>query len=239
MPVVSVGNASVSPEGDSGTKPASFAVTLSQATTVPVTVAYATADATATQPADYAAASGSLTFAPGETAKSVAVDVKGDLLEEPNETFALSLSNPAGATLGTAQGTGTIVDDDADAPSNDPPGSVDPNGLFCGRQHRGKCRGIKFKAEFDRPGNAVWSFAAYNANPGGSATAAASADQARQGREDDPARRHLLRALQAARREGGSAAQAGQARALPRPAREPGLHHPGGQAVRRRPERRD
>ncbi len=174
VPVVSVGNAGVSPEGDSGTKPASFAVTLSQATTVPVTVAYASADGTATQPADYAAASGSLTFAPGETAKPVAVDVKGDLLEEPNETFALSLSNPAGATLGTAQGTGTIVDDDADAPSNDPPGSVDPNGLFCGRQHRGKCRGIKFKAEFDRPGNAVWSFAAYNANPGGSATAAAS-----------------------------------------------------------------
>jgi CSLREA domain-containing protein len=174
VPVVSVGNATVSPEGDSGTKPASFAVTLSQATTVPVTVAYATADGTATQPADYTAASGSLTFAPGETSKSVAVDVKGDLLEEPNETFALSLSNPAGATLGTAQGTGTIVDDDADAPSNEPPGGVDPNGLFCGRQHRGKCRGIKFKGEFDRPGNAVWSFAAYNANPGGSATAAAS-----------------------------------------------------------------
>ena len=174
VPVVSVGNATVSPEGDSGTKQASFAVTLSQATTVSVTVAYATADDTATQPADYTAASGSLTFAPGETSKSVAVDVKGDLLEESNETFALALSNPGGATLGTAQGTGTIVDDDKDAPANEPPGSVDPNGLFCGRQHRGKCRGIKFKGEFDGPGNAVWSFAAYNANPGNSAGSAAS-----------------------------------------------------------------
>ena len=171
---MSVGNASVSPEGDSATKPATFAVTLSQATTVPVTVAYATADGTATQPADYAAAGGSLTFAPGETAKSVAVAVQGDLLEEANETFGLALSNPSGATLGTAQGTGTIVDDDQDAPGNEPPGSVDPDDLFCGRQHRGKCRGIKFKAEFTGPGNAVWTFAAYNATPGKSAGAAAT-----------------------------------------------------------------
>jgi uncharacterized repeat protein (TIGR01451 family) len=174
VPAVSVGNATVDPEGDSGSKPATFAVTLSQATTVPVTVSYATADGTAKQPGDYAAASGSLTFAPGETSKSVAVAVNGDLIEEPSETFALVLSSPSGATLGTASGTGTIVDDDKDAPENEPPGSVDPNGLFCGRQHRGKCRGIKFKGVFDRPGNAVWTFAAYNASPGSSAAAAAT-----------------------------------------------------------------
>ena len=174
VPSVSVGDATVDPEGDSGGKPATFAVTLSQATTVPVTVAYATADGTAKQPADYAAASGSLTFAQGETSKSVAVTVNGDLIEEPSETFSLTLSTPSGATLGDAQGTGTIVDDDKDAPANQPPGNVDPNGLFCGRQHRGKCRGIKFKGTFDRPGNAVWTFAAYNASPGNSAGAAAT-----------------------------------------------------------------
>ena len=104
----------------------------------------------------------------------MAVAVKGDLLKEANETFRLALSNPSGATLGTAQGTGTIVDDDQDAPDNKPPGSVDPDDLFCGRQHRGKCRGIKFKAEFTGPGNAVWTFAAYNATPGKSAGAAAA-----------------------------------------------------------------
>ncbi|HKH16824.1 MAG TPA: Calx-beta domain-containing protein [Solirubrobacteraceae bacterium] len=173
VPAVSVGDATASPEGDSGTRQATFAVTLSQPTTVPVAVSYATADGTATQPADYAAVSGSVSFAPGETAKTVAVAVKGDLLEEADETFRLVLSSPSGATLGTAQGTGTIVDDDEAAPGSEGPGTVDRDDLFCGRQHRGKCKGMKFKGLFDRPGNAVWTFAAYNPKPGSAAAAAA------------------------------------------------------------------
>jgi Divergent InlB B-repeat domain len=54
------------------------------------------------------------------------------------------------------------------------PPSVPASGLFCGVQHRGKCKGIKVKTEFTGPGNAVWQFAAYNPNPGKSASRAAA-----------------------------------------------------------------
>jgi CSLREA domain-containing protein len=57
-------------------------------------------------------------------------------------------------------------------PPGGPPG-VDVDDLFCGAQHRGRCNGLKVKGIFDRPGNASWTFDAYNPNPGGkSATAA-------------------------------------------------------------------
>jgi hypothetical protein len=79
-----------------------------------VTVGYATADGTATAPADYTATSGTLTFAPGETAKTVTVAVVGDTLVEGDETFSLVLSGPVNATLGAGQeqATATIADDD-------------------------------------------------------------------------------------------------------------------------------
>jgi hypothetical protein len=54
------------------------------------------------------------------------------------------------------------------------PPSVPASGLFCGVQHRGKCKGIKIKTAFTGPGNAVWQFAAYNPNPGKSASRAAA-----------------------------------------------------------------
>ena len=164
VPAISIAGATVAPEGDSGTKDATFAVTLSGATTVPVSVKYATADGTAKQPADYAAASGTLTFAPGETAKAVVVKVAGDTLVEPGEAFTVTLSAPVAATLGTATATGSIADDDE--PVTDVPDQVPPGGLFCGRQHRGKCKGIKVKDEFGGPGNASWVFDAYNPTPG-------------------------------------------------------------------------
>jgi hypothetical protein len=78
-----------------------------------VTVDFATADDTATAPADYAPASGTLTFAPGETEQTLAVAVNGDTLVESDETFFVNLSNPTGeATIADAQGVGTIIDDD-------------------------------------------------------------------------------------------------------------------------------
>jgi hypothetical protein len=52
------------------------------------------------------------------------------------------------------------------------PPSVPASGLFCGVQHRGKCKGIKVKTAFTGPGNAVWQFGAYNPNPGRSGSAA-------------------------------------------------------------------
>jgi CSLREA domain-containing protein len=166
VPSISIGNTTVNPEGDTGTKPATFTVSLSSATTQTVSVKFATADGTATAPADYAAAGGTLTFAPGDTSKTVTVDVAGDTLDESDETFKVQLSDPVNGTLGTAQGTGTIVDDDA-TPVVKPPGGVPTDGVFCGTQHRGRCHGLQFTAQFqDAPGNASWTFDVFNPNPG-------------------------------------------------------------------------
>src|SRR5207248_138551 len=96
-------------EGNSGTTNAVFTVSLSQSTTATVTVHYATADGTATQPSDYAAASGDLTFAPGDTAKTVVVSVNGDTTPEADETFLVNLSAATNATIGDGQGLGTIT----------------------------------------------------------------------------------------------------------------------------------
>jgi len=77
-----------------------------------VTVNYATADGTATAGSDYQSMSGTLTFAPGETSKTITVQVIGDRLAEPNETFTVNLRNPTNANIGNGQGVGTILDDE-------------------------------------------------------------------------------------------------------------------------------
>ena len=91
-----------------------FVVTLSTASSKSVAVGYATADDTAVSPDDYAAASSSLTFAPGETTKTVTVATRNDILHEPTETFTLGLTNPTNAETqsGAGTATGTITDDD-------------------------------------------------------------------------------------------------------------------------------
>ena len=93
-----------------------FTVSLSAASGRQVTVQYATSDGTAESGTDFTAASGTLTFEPNETSKTVSVPTTGDSEEEEDETFALTLSNPADATLGDATATGTIVDDDESPP---------------------------------------------------------------------------------------------------------------------------
>ncbi len=103
-------------EGDSGTAELVFTVTLDPVSRQQVTVAYAdSGGGTATSGTDHeAVADGTLTFAPGESAKTVTVRVTGDDAVEGNETVVIALSNPTGgATVGTAAGTGTIVDDEA------------------------------------------------------------------------------------------------------------------------------
>jgi chitinase len=99
-------------EGNGETTSAVFTVRLSAASGQVVTLDYATADGSATAPTDYTATAGTLSFPAGTTTRTVTVPVIGDLLDEANETFLLRLSNPAGALLGDAQATGTIVDDD-------------------------------------------------------------------------------------------------------------------------------
>ncbi|WP_206784801.1 Calx-beta domain-containing protein [Amycolatopsis sp. MtRt-6] len=103
-------------EGSGGAPvPATFTVSLlGGASPNPVSVHYATANGTATAPADYQAASGDVTFAPGETTKPVTVLVNPDTVDEPNETFTVTLSAPVGAGLVDPTGVGTIVDDDRD-----------------------------------------------------------------------------------------------------------------------------
>jgi hypothetical protein len=106
-----IGDSSVT-EGNTGTRAATFTVTLSALSAEPVTVAYATADGSATAGGDYQAASGTLTFAPNETSKTVTVLVNGDRLGEPDEFFFVNLSSPTNAVIGDGQGQGTIVDDE-------------------------------------------------------------------------------------------------------------------------------
>ena len=115
LPAISVGDASVV-EGNSGTKQMVFTVSLSQAATGPVTVNYATANGTATAGQDYVAKSGTITFAAGETQKTISVTVTGDKAAELNETLALTLSSPAGATIADGAAVGTILTDEAIVP---------------------------------------------------------------------------------------------------------------------------
>ena len=118
-PSLSIADKSVA-EGNTGTSTAGFTVTLSSASTTPVTVAYATSNGTATAGADYTNTSGTLTFAPGVTSQTVNVNIIGDATSEANETFTVTLSNPTGATISKATATGTITNDDAGNPPNTP-----------------------------------------------------------------------------------------------------------------------
>lgn len=91
---------------------AMFTITLSQATTSTVTVAFSTLNGTATAGQDYVAASGTITFAPGETQKTIWISMIGDTAAEPNETFVVRLSNPVNATIFDGDGLATILNDD-------------------------------------------------------------------------------------------------------------------------------
>ncbi len=113
--VLSIGDARVI-EGHAGTTGVRFPVTLSTASPVVVTVDYSTTDGLALAGVDYTGASGTLTFEPGETEKTLTVLVHGDTEIENSETFFVLLENPAGASLGQVEGTGFILDDD-DCPS--------------------------------------------------------------------------------------------------------------------------
>jgi ELWxxDGT repeat protein len=99
-------------EGNSGTRSATFTVTLSAGSIRPVTVQYATANGTATAGSDYQARSGTLTIPAGQTTGTITVPVIGDRLPEPNETFVVNLSGATNATIADGQAVGTIADDE-------------------------------------------------------------------------------------------------------------------------------
>ncbi len=100
-------------EGRSGTKAFIFRVTLDPLSGRTVSVEYATASGTATRANnDYQFRNGVLTFAPGESTKTVTVNVVGDRRREPSETFKVKLFNANGAGVDDPLGIGTIVNDD-------------------------------------------------------------------------------------------------------------------------------
>lgn len=109
---VSVNNAPTAVQGTSSSSTETFTVSLSSASTTPVTVQYTTVDGTAKAGKDYDAKSGTLTFPPGTTSLPVTVTILPETAAQNAagtlKTFTLALSNPSGATLSVAQGTGTI-----------------------------------------------------------------------------------------------------------------------------------
>jgi hypothetical protein len=100
-------------EGNSGTAPLTFTVSLSRAYDLPVTVDYAMTDGSATAGLDYTAAGGPLTFAPGQTSQLITVAVNGDRVAEPDEAFSVNLtSTDSYAEISKRTGAGTIWDNE-------------------------------------------------------------------------------------------------------------------------------
>jgi hypothetical protein len=110
-PNIKIGDASVS-EGNSGTKPMTFHVTLNHRSAFPVTVHYSTVDGTAKAGSDYVAATGTLTFAPGQVSKPVTIQIKGDKTKEKNESFLVTLYNASNGNISDPNGTGVIRNND-------------------------------------------------------------------------------------------------------------------------------
>ena len=124
LPSLSINDVTLA-EGDSGTSNAVFTATLSAASGQSIGVNYSTGDGTATQPADYTNTSGTLTFAPGQSTRTITVPVIGEIVPEANETFFVNLSAAVNATISDNQGVGIITNDDVPVTVN--PASV-PNG---------------------------------------------------------------------------------------------------------------
>ena len=113
-PALSIDDVTVAEVADAK---ATFTVTLSAATSQPVTVDYATSDGSAVAGVDYTRTSGVLTIAAGDRRATVEVPIlDDDALEDP-ETFTVTLSAPTNATIEDSRGVGTITDaNDADKP---------------------------------------------------------------------------------------------------------------------------
>ncbi|HEX6087685.1 MAG TPA: Ig-like domain repeat protein [Thermoanaerobaculia bacterium] len=110
-PQLSVRDA-VAIEGNGGHTDVTLFVVLSSASMDTILVGYETEDGSATSGTDYTGATGTLTFAPGETVKTVALRIAGDATAEDDETFAVRLASPVNATLGRSRANVQIVNDD-------------------------------------------------------------------------------------------------------------------------------
>jgi subtilisin family serine protease len=126
-PRVSISDASIV-EGNSGTSNATFTMTVSPPnTTQSVTVTYTTVNGTAIAPGDFTAVTGSVTFAPSASTKTISIPVVGDTVAEADETFSVRITSTMNAFVDDGTGIGTIVNDDV-APCTACP-SVTPQSL--------------------------------------------------------------------------------------------------------------
>jgi serine protease len=116
MPTLSVDDAAVL-EGNSGTSPLNFVVSLSWPTNMPVTFMVSTGSGGSATPGnDFTAIAQAQYIIPaGGQSLTIPVSINGDTTNEGNEAFGFSLSAPTGATLADGYGLGTIVNDDVPA----------------------------------------------------------------------------------------------------------------------------
>jgi Calx-beta domain len=103
-------------EGNSGTVTATFQVNLSAPSTQPVTVTFSTANGTANAGTDYVGTSGTITFDPGGTTKTITVVVEGNNTLELDKTFVVNLTSATTGFIADGHGVGTIVNDDGPLP---------------------------------------------------------------------------------------------------------------------------
>ncbi len=110
-------------EGDSGVTYLAFTVSLTQASSSPVTVNFTTAGGSASGviDADFTNQNGSLTFAAGVTQQTIRLEVKGDNQYEADETVNLNLFDAVGASINDGKAIGTIRNDDSQGETSDVP----------------------------------------------------------------------------------------------------------------------
>lgn len=123
--MLSISNASVTEGG-------SLVFTVTKTGTGAPSASWASANGSASAGSDYTAANGTVSFTAGETSKTITIATTNDAAVESAETLTLTLSNPSGATIGTATGTGTINDNDVAPPPNMPPVAINDTGAISG-----------------------------------------------------------------------------------------------------------
>ena len=110
-PTISINDVSVT-EGNSGTKAATFTLSLSGPSVEAIAIRAITAPGTATAASDYNSINLIVIFQPGTVTRTCEVEIIGDTNPESNETFFVNLSDPFGTTIADGEGVGTILDDD-------------------------------------------------------------------------------------------------------------------------------
>lgn len=146
LPCLSLNDVTVT-EPDTGTTDATFTVTLSATSAQTVSVNYFVLPVpltiTATKGVDFEDVSGTVTFAPGETTKTISIPIKGDLIDEVDQSFFVALTTPINAVISHGKGLGTIID-------NDPPATISVNDVAVAEGTQSQST-IMFKVSLNGP----------------------------------------------------------------------------------------